>query len=525
MYSQRGSHGVVRRALLSLALAAILLGGAFALASRSGAGDPEYRIQFDNAFGLVVGADLEVAGVPAGKITAISLDRHNLRAVVTVSVDRAGFGDFHQSATCQTAPQSLIGEYYVNCDPGTSGPVLAPGATIPVSHTQSTIPFDLLQDMLRVPVRERLPLLIDGLGAAVAANSSNLQGALARAVPALTQTDELLSLLARNSHTLQALTSSADQVITALADNTREVQSFIDYANRAAVDAASQADNLAGTLHGLPGFLQQLAPAMAGLDRTARTYQPVLANLGAASGNLHRLFAQLPAFSRASLPALRALGKASVTGRVAVIAARPTIAQLNSFAQRTPDLSRNLAIVGRHLDEQRYAVERNPASPGGNGYTGLAALLQFAFNLAAATNYYGPYGHLLAVDGFVSQMCTPYATPQSIAESLKIFGAAYRSCYSWLGPNQPGVNEPDPTNPGACVPDPGGAPPGEPGPKTSVCKLRATSAAQRPIRVLGGRASPTRHASGGGLAGPSARSGPSGQAAGLQQLLDYLVSP
>jgi hypothetical protein len=70
-------------------------------------------------------------------------------------------------------------------------------------------------------------------------------------------------------------------------------------------------------------------------------------------------------------------------------------------------------------------------------------------------------------------MCTPYATPATVALAIKQYGSAYRQCYSWLGPNQPGVNEIDPSNPSAPVPDPGGAPPGESGPSTSASRLTA----------------------------------------------------
>ena len=80
---------------------------------------------------------------------------------------------------------------------------------------------------------------------------------------------------------------------------------------------------------------------------------------------------------------------------------------------------------------------------------------------------------MLAVDAFFSPMCSPYATPATIALALKQYGSAYRSCYSWLGPNQPGVNETDPSDPSAPVPDPGGAPPGETGPSTDAARLTA----------------------------------------------------
>ena len=120
-------------------------------------------------------------------------------------------------------------------------------------------------------------------------------------------------------------------------------------------------------------------------------------------------------------------------------------------------------------------MERDSRSPGGNGFTGLQALLGYAFNQALAINTFGPEGHILAVDAFVSTMCSNYATPATIAMAIKQYGSQYRQCYSWLGPNQPGVNETDPSDPTAAVPDPGGAPPGESGPLTAAARLNAAS--------------------------------------------------
>ncbi len=470
--------------------AAILLAvAAFVVVTTGAAGNhahaTSYRIEFDNAFGLVTGADFKVSGVPAGTISKIGLDQKNLRAIVTVTVTQPGLAAFHSSATCDSEPQSLIGEYFVSCDPGTSGPLLHSGALIPVTHTTSTIPFDLILDIFQMPEREGLSLLINSLGAGVAARSGDLQAALDRALPALRETDNLLNLLAGDSHTLQALTASSDKVVTALADNTGAITRFVEYADRAATNTAAQKTSLKQSLADLPGFLAQLRPAMQKLGAAAKSNTPVVENLHAASSELDRLFTDLPGFAHSALPAIRALGKASVTGKAAVTAAKPTVAELNKFSQPTPELAKNLSIVLPDLDTQSRAVEPNSRSPGGKGYSGLEALLQFVFNLAGATSYYGQYGHELAVDAFVSDMCSPYASPQSVANSLSEYGSSYRSCYSWLGPNQPGVNETDPSDPSACVPDPGGAPPGRKGPSTTACKLSAsssTSASAKPSK-------------------------------------------
>src|SRR5947209_5873547 len=118
-------------------------------ASSASGSDPSYKVELDNSFGLVTGEQFKIAGVPAGTIKTIDHDQRTLHAVINVQFTESGFGTFHKDATCESRPQSLIGEYFLNCDPGHSGPTLAPGATIPVSHTQSTIPADLLSDVMR----------------------------------------------------------------------------------------------------------------------------------------------------------------------------------------------------------------------------------------------------------------------------------------------------------------------------------------------------------------------------------------
>jgi virulence factor Mce-like protein len=545
----------MKRVLSGLAMVLVL--GAVVLllvtSSSSGSSDPTYKLELDNAFGLVNGASFKVAGVTAGTITSIDLDQKTLHAVVTINVTQAGFGSFHSDAFCQSRPQSLIGEYFISCDPGHTGKALKPGSTIPVDHTQSTIPADLLQNVLRMPYRERLSLIINELGAAVAGRSGDLQAALRRAVPALTETDNLLNLLGNDSHTLQQLTVNSDSVITALANNSAQVQRFIVEANNAASDTATQQANLSSTLQRLPGFLEQLRPALQRLGAATDANQPVLANLNSSATQINRLFTDLPGFSRAARPAIKSLGQASVTGKAALQASGPTIRDLNRFAKPTPELGQNLAIVLRDLDNRGRAVETNPRSPGGKGYTGLEALLQFAFNLAAATNTYGPFGHQLAVDAFVSVMCTPYATPGTIATNLKVFGPRYRSCYAQLGPNQAGVNVADPSSPGTCVPDPGGVTTGQTGLPTTACKLPAAdlsgsssqALATSVRRTTGGSTTAAGQAAGtGGTAGgstsgsgppgtssapaaPAAAAAPAGSATGgeIGKLLNYLLSP
>ena len=497
-------------AAVLLAVGAFL---AFTLGASGGSSSPTYNIEVDNAFGLVSGADFKVAGVISGSIKSIDLCytdpkahcENPLHALVTVQATAKGFGQFHSDAFCQSRPQSLIGEYFIDCDPGSRGKVLPPGSTITASHTQSTIPADLVQNIMRLPYRERFSLIINELGAAVAARSEDLQTALRRADPALAETDNLLALLANDAGTIRDLNVNADTVITALAKNSAQVQRFIVEANRTATASATQAPAIQATWNKLPAFLQQLKPALQKLGAASDAQIPVFENLNAAAGNLKTFFAQLTPFSHASVPSLTSLGQASAIGTPAVKAAQPTVKDLNQFAKPTPELAQNLSIVLHALDaHQRSAtaggpIEPDPRSPnGGKGYSGIEGLLMYVFNITNAIDYFGPFGHMLGVDAFVNATCSPYATPVTLAKSLQQYQqlggnlntyspSNPRSCYAFLGPNQPGVNEADPSwnkqtatpaNPSQCVPDPGGAPI-EPsnygvtykGPSTNACKL------------------------------------------------------
>src|SRR5580704_18952280 len=96
------------------------------------------------------------------------------------------FGPFHADANCVVAPQSLIGDRFVNCTPGTPAqPALtAVGGeppTLPVANTSSPVDLDLVLQTLNMPTRERAALLLDSLGVGLAARGADLNATILRA--------------------------------------------------------------------------------------------------------------------------------------------------------------------------------------------------------------------------------------------------------------------------------------------------------------------------------------------------------
>jgi virulence factor Mce-like protein len=422
--------------LLATAIVAVVAAGAGSASDATGT----YKIELDNAFGLVTGADFKVSGVKAGTITSIKLNQQSLRAIVTVDVTQGGFGAFHADAFCQSRPQSLIGEYFIDCQPGTSRVHLKGGSVIPVTHTSSTVAPDLVNDIMRQPFRERFSIILNELGAAAAGNGQNLNDAIRRASPALRETDRVLAILAKQNRILGDLVANGDTVINDLANNKHNVQRWVMEARDTAKASAERQRQLAEGFQKLPAFLEQLRPTMAALGDAASAQTPALAKLRDNADQLTRLFNNLGPFADANRPAFKALGKASKTGDKAVKAARPVVAQLNRFSTQTPELANNLAIVLKHLDNRKYAAEKDPRSPGGQGYTGLEALLEYVYDQGMSVNTYDANTHVLKVSLIAGGNCADYAG----IKQAKEFG---NECSSTLGPNQAGINYEDTTAP------------------------------------------------------------------------------
>src|SRR3954447_23449579 len=323
----------------------------------------QYWVELDNGFGLITGGDLKIAGVRAGTITDLRLDRRNLHAEVGFRITQNGFGSLRKDTSCETRPQSLIGEYFLDCDPGTARRVLPKGSVIPVSRTSSTVAPDLVGDIMRRPQRERLSIIVSTLGAGVGGNAEQLNDAIRRASPALRETDRVLGILAQQNRVIRDLNQHADAVVGELAKNKKEVVDWVDKSRNIARDSATRASDISAGWRKLPAFLAELRPAMKALGETADTQGPALRTLGANAHQLKRFFDDLAPFSDASRPAFAALGKASQTGSQAVGPARGTVAQLNKFATSVPELGRNLAIVLEHLDNRDNTIEYDKRAP------------------------------------------------------------------------------------------------------------------------------------------------------------------
>lgn len=389
---------------IALGIAVVLAGAAALLVltgASSGGGSPyDVRAIFDNASFISQGEEVRIAGAPIGTVVGLDVTPDK-KAAVTLEIDNAAFAPFHANATCAIRLQSLIGEKYVECTPGSASyPRLATidsGAgkgshLLPVARTTSPVDFDIVQDIYRLPVRQQFSIILNELGTGLAARGADLGAVIRRADPALGNTDRVLKILAAQNRQLAQLATDSNTVLTPLARVRRQVADFVVQANRTAVASAARARDLARSFQLLPHFLRQLRPLMADLGSLADQATPVFSSLSQAAPALNRQYQELAPFAGKARTALIDLGNAAQQQQPALLATIPLARRLQRLGNATAPTAISLAKLTTSLKQTG----------------GIQQLMSLLFLGASATNGFDADGHYVRTNALVGG-CTAYA--------------------------------------------------------------------------------------------------------------------
>jgi ABC-type transporter Mla subunit MlaD len=359
------------------------------------------RAIFDNASNLVEGEDVKVAGVPVGAIESLDVTEDE-KAAITLRIDNEDFTPWKTDASCTIRPQSLIGEKFVECEPGSAS--AEPLATIdegpgegerllPVENTSSPVDLDLINNIMRLPYRERFRILLNEFGTGLAGRGADLNEVIHRANPALRETDKVLAILAGQNRTLADLARDSDAALGPLARERARLGHWIEVANETGQASAERSPDIRRGIDLLPDFLRELRPLMADLESLADQGTPLLADLKLASPNMDRLIKGLGTLSTAGLESFPSLGNALERGRPALIRARPLIQDLGK-------LGREAAPATKSLDQLTASLQQTE---------GIERINDFLYYLALNTNGFDSVGHYLRA-GLVTNTCSSYFT-------------------------------------------------------------------------------------------------------------------
>jgi phospholipid/cholesterol/gamma-HCH transport system substrate-binding protein len=412
-------------------LIAALLIALPAIGSDGTSGDYRVRGIFDNGSFVVNGEEVRVAGATVGTIESVDVTGNDEiasdeggphavpgKAVVVMKITDSGFKDFRTDASCLIRPQSLIGEKYVDCTPtqprasGTPPPPPLqqiddgqPGAgqyLLPLENNGKTVDLDLIQNIQRMPFRDRFRIILNDLGVALAGRGNDLGEVIDRANPALRQTNRVLAILAAQNRQLASLASNGDRVLEPLARNRTHVTGFFRGAAISGQATAERSAALEESLRKFPATLREVRLTMTKLKSFADQGTPLFADLNQAAPGLSKATVNLPRFARETIPALTTLGDAAQTAGPKLAASDPLLTDLAATATTAQPVGINF---GSLLD----TFERTQ---------GFQNLMNFIYNTSGSLNGFDQFGHYQRSNLQLSTCVEIVATPAGGCEAF-----------------------------------------------------------------------------------------------------------
>jgi phospholipid/cholesterol/gamma-HCH transport system substrate-binding protein len=210
--------------------------------------------QLSDVTGLASGDPVNIAGVPVGQVSGISVQHGH--ALVTMSINNTV--PLRRSTDVGMRWHNVIGQKEIELYPGRGGPLLAAGSTIPLSHDVTDASIDAFLNSLG-------PLLSSINPTEANEFVENVSGALEGDTAEINQ---LIDSGATVSSTVESLDTQVgqvignlDQVLTALASRSGDIDSLVT--NLQTVSSALASKNT--LLDDVVGNLSQVASDLASL--------------------------------------------------------------------------------------------------------------------------------------------------------------------------------------------------------------------------------------------------------------------
>lgn len=291
------AEDAVRTARVLKALAVVVLGFALAgalLVLVSGGSSPyTVRVYFLSAERLVPGNDVNISGVPAGRVASVQLapDNQAAGAIVTIQVDNQ-YAPLGQGTRAVIRPNGVVGDMFLQLGNVQSGSPIPSGGSIPMQDTQVPVTLDEVTNIFNANTRQELQTMTRQGGVALRGRGGDV--------------NHVLQMLPQVSSDLAATTGSLDQ-------QTQQLNALDSEFNRVASMIAGEHSALQGDISNGASILDTLAQHQSGLQQELQHASSSLSQLNAALAgrqqDVHQLLQQMPSF----LQVLQQLESSSTT--------------------------------------------------------------------------------------------------------------------------------------------------------------------------------------------------------------------
>ena len=336
--------------------------------------------------GLGPHSDVRVSGVTIGHVIKIEPLRPVRlgRADVLIDLD-ARYIPLRSDARAMLRSKSIIGEAYVALSLGSAdAPPIPDGGSLALRNAVRTVESDQIFETYDARTRQALREWMRTQGPGLAAHGAELNTAIASLPPWMIDADRLLSIVQRQSASVQSLLRDGGAVAEGLADREESLQLLARSGDRAFNATGRQTRGLAAAFRELPGFEREArltvdrmtefanasTPQVAELRDELAPFSPALVELAADAPALHTIVDATPPLGRAAATGLPALDR--VMG-----AAPPLLADLDPFLRALNPALRHIATGRSELltlvANLTAATQTATSTPGEQGARALPA--------------------------------------------------------------------------------------------------------------------------------------------------------
>lgn len=380
-----------------LFLALVALVGATAATTSLTAAQTDGQLvvgEFRNIGAMTDQAQVKIGGVVVGTTGTPTVDPDRKLALVPMNLEQKAL-PLHVDATATIRQLSLIGEKFVDLNPGTpSAALLAPGQTMSVTQTSFAEDYQDIVQTLDDPTAAGLSSVVRTLGGGVAGRGQNVQDILRELRPAFGDTAALASSLGRQNQLLGQVIDQVQPVTNGLAaDQGRTLDRTVGSATDLLATTTANEQQLRDTLSELPSTLAAAQKTLDDLTQTSGATEKTLKDLRPTSDDLAAISGEISEFTESAQPALEA--------------ANPLLDKADALLDEARPLAQEARTTGKPLYDTVHnarpivnSVTKNLGGPYGSGPDQICAdqntaacvnpriqgLLGFLHNWALTTN-------------------------------------------------------------------------------------------------------------------------------------------
>jgi phospholipid/cholesterol/gamma-HCH transport system substrate-binding protein len=253
----------------------ISFGGSLPLASQG----YRFSVEFDQATELAANAQVQISGVPVGRVISVGLDHRTGLSRAVLEINKQ-FAPRPTGTRAILRSKTLLGETYVELSAGNpNGPQLPDGGSLAQAQVAPTVQLDQIFSAFDPTTRKAFETWMQQGGIALTNRGEQFNAALADLYPFATNVDSVLSVLNRQGAATSALLRDGGQVFSALSRSPSALQGFVRNSNSLFAATAARDADLAATIRAFPAFLNETRSTVNRLVTFSQSAKPLIDEL------------------------------------------------------------------------------------------------------------------------------------------------------------------------------------------------------------------------------------------------------